>query len=216
MPAIVEDCPHCTGEKVGFSYVAESSFAPADKNLFMALFKCNKCQRGLIIEYRFQVNYGPASPGACPTDPTDLGFVIVKKYPGKTPTKIPTHCPEPLGRFFKQAFDACRRGDHDASGAMSRKVVDVSTQQLLGEKAKEYRNIHDRINALSITPDLKAWAHEVRIGGNEATHDPETYSEKEAEELLDFVELYLTYIYTLPGRLKERRERAKEPKDAAT
>lgn len=47
---------------------------------------------------------------------------------------------------------------------MSRKVVDVSTQQLLGEKAKEYKNIYQRIEALAaagaLTPDLKDWAHE--------------------------------------------------------
>jgi hypothetical protein len=102
---------------------------------------------------------------------------------------------------------------------MSRKVVDVSTQQLLGEQAKNFGTIRDRIDALAaknaLTPDLKDWAHQVRLGGNDAAHDEEPYTREEAVELLDFVELYLTYVYTLPGRLKERRDRAENEKQTA-
>jgi hypothetical protein len=95
---------------------------------------------------------------------------------------------------------------------MSRKVVDVSTQQLLGEESKKYGSIKARIDALAkngtITPDLGKWAHEVRLGGNEAAHDEAPYLQPEAEELLDFAELYLTYVYTLPRRLEERKAKA--------
>ncbi len=41
------------------------------------------------------------------------------------------------------------------------------------------------------------------------------FTNKETDELLDFAELYLTYVYTLPGRLKERRERAEKGKAVA-
>jgi hypothetical protein len=59
---------------------------------------------------------------------------------------------------------------------------------------------------------LKDWAHQVRLGGADAAHDADPFTSAEAEELLDFAELYLTYVYTLPGRLKERRERAAKGK----
>jgi len=65
-----------------------------------------------------------------------------------------------------------------------------------------------------LTPDLKDWAHQVRLGGADAAHDADPFTSTEAEELLDFVELYLTYVYTLPGRLKERRDRAQQEKAA--
>jgi hypothetical protein len=54
-----------------------------------------------------------------------------------------------LERYFKQAANALKRGDWDASGAMSRKVVDVSTQQKLGEDSKKYSSIKQRIDALA-------------------------------------------------------------------
>jgi hypothetical protein len=101
---------------------------------------------------------------------------------------------------------------------MSRKVVDVSSQQLLGQDSKKYGNIRDRIDALAerklLTPDLQDWAHQVRLGGNDAAHDEDPYTIEEASELLGFAELYLTYVYTLPGRLKTRKEAAAAAKKA--
>ncbi len=55
----------------------------------------------------------------------------------------------------------------------------------------------------------------MRLGGNEAAHDEDPYTQEEAEELLSFAELYLTYVYSLPGRLKARREKAAKAKGQA-
>jgi HEPN domain-containing protein len=213
MAAIIDDCPHCGGQKIGFSFVADSNLAPARQQQFMTTYKCNKCQGGLIVVYKQNVKHPKVEgPGTAPSDPMDVGFSVVEKYPTKMLARLPSHLPEPLGRFFQQANDGLRRGDYDASGAMSRKVVDVSTQKLLGDESRKYGNIRDRIDALEakggLTADLKDWAHEVRLGGNDAAHDEDPFSREEAEELLDFAELYLTYVHTLPARLKERREKA--------
>jgi hypothetical protein len=62
-----------------------------------------------------------------------------------------------------------------------------------------------------LTPDLAAGAHKVRLGGNDAAHDLEP-PQGEADELLDFTELYLIYVYSLPERLKLRRAKAAEEK----
>ena len=202
---------------MGFTSVGEYKISAPGAN-FLTFFRCNKCQEGLVVRYIMTANHGHPSPASCPADPIDLGFKVQRMYPAKAPTRIPSHVPDPLGRYFQQAFEGCRRGDHDASGAMSRKVVDVSTQKLLGDESKKYGNIRDRIDALAnkgaLTGDLKDWAHQVRLGGNDAAHDEDPYSKEEAEELLDFAELYLTYVYNLPGRLKERRDRAAAEKAA--
>lgn len=201
---------------MGFTQVGESSLAPQRSGEWIAFFKCNKCQGGLVVEYKLQVNHGHMQPSQCESDPEGLGFQALKKYPGQMPTSTPAHVPPPLNRYYEQAANSLHSDHDDASGAMSRKVVDVSTQQMLGVESKEYRTIAQRIDALAaknlLTPDLKDWAHEVRLGGNDAAHDEDPFSHEEAEELLSFVELYLTYVYALPGRLKSRRERAEEEK----
>jgi hypothetical protein len=42
------------------------------------------------------------------------------------------------------------------------------------------------------------------------------FTPEEAEELLDFAELYLIYVYSLPERLKLRREKTAAEKAAKT
>jgi hypothetical protein len=214
MPSIILDCPHCTANSMGFSIVYETPL-PDNPSIFLTLGICGKCSGGVIVLFGSVTGKNtPArnSPMQCQSDPENFNFVKMKTYPSSTPTKIPSHASDQLKRYYEQAANALKRRDWDASGAMSRKVVDVSTQQLLGEDSKKYGNIKQRIDALAeknaITPDLKNWAHEIRLGGNEASHDEVPYTEPEATELLDFADLYLTYVYSMPGRLKERKAAA--------
>jgi Domain of unknown function (DUF4145) len=97
---------------------------------------------------------------------------------------------------------------------MSRKTVDAATKDLMKDQAKQIRDLAPRIDALAtagkLTEDLRAWAHQIRLDGNNAVHDEKPFTKEEAEELLDFTELFLTYVYTLPGRLAAK----KKPHDA--
>jgi Domain of unknown function (DUF4145) len=212
MASILTDCPHCGGIKIGFSGVAEYKLAPHDSNKYLLFMVCNNCQGAIVNGYHLYNNMGYTSPASCPGDPANFGFNSGGSYPTPAPSKVPPQVPAPIDSYFLQASDALKRGHYDASGAMSRKVVDVSTQQLLGDESKKYNNIKSRIDALmknsTITPDLGEWAHEVRLGGNDAAHDEDPYQKPEAEELLDFAELYLTYVYTLPKRLEGRKAKA--------
>ena len=189
---------------------------------FRALMICSGCEEGVIgiFDYasRQSRQSNNMSPLQCTMDPRTLGWNLATTYPQPALPKCPDFTPDELKRVFLQAANALRRRDPDASGAMSRKVVDISTQRLLGEESKKFGTINARIEALAakgtLTPDLKEWAHEVRLGGNDAAHDLDPFTNDEADELLDFAELYLTYVYTLPNRLKVRRERAAQEKAA--
>lgn len=220
MPSIILDCPHCTANSMGFAIVYETPI-PNKSYQFMTLGVCGKCSGGVVVEYvattRQDGSPSKNSPMQCQSDPENFNWVKIRTYPAAPPTKIPSHASDQLQRYYEQATNALRRGDWDASGAMSRKVVDVSTQQLLGEESKKYGNIKQRIDALAgknaITPDLRDWAHEIRLGGNDAAHDEDPYTEPEAVELLDFADLYLTYVYSMPGKLKERKAIAETEKN---
>ena len=224
MPSVILECPHCGADKIGFDIAMEfrASAGPPNTARFREFMVCSNCEEVIIgIFDSTSLRYN--SPKACPTDPTKLGWHIVNTYPKPQPSKSPTHTPDDLKRIFLQAADAFKRNLPDASGAMSRKVMDVSTQQLvkqLSDQTKTFKTIYDRIEALAnnglLTPDLKDWAHQLRLGGADAAHDLDPFTPEEASELLDFAELYLTYVYSLPGRLKERRERAETEKAAKT
>lgn len=217
MPSIILECPYCGAEKIGFSIVFEhiSTLAPTNYIRRRALMICSTCEGGVIGVFdKAHGASGPQSLGQCTVDPTKQGYRLTETHPVPTPSKIPEYLPDPLGRFYKQAADASKRGDWDASGSMSRKVIDVSTKMQLAKvadetTAKAHKTNFSRINALgaagAITSDLQDWAHHVRVGGNDAAHDEEPFEKVEAEDLLSFTELYLVYVYTLPGRLRARR-----------
>jgi hypothetical protein len=225
MSSLILECPYCGAQKVGFNLVAEvpATIKPSGVyRKYRVLMTCSNCDEALvgIFEARATTNntvqYTPVS---CGMDPLQMDWFLVASYPRPEPSRCPDHTPEYLKKIFLQAANGLKRGDPDASGAMSRKVVDVSTQQLLGEESKKHHNIQGRIDALAaankLTPDLREWAHQVRLGGNDASHDLDPFTPDEADELLDFAELYLTYVYSLPARLRERRERAAKEKAAA-
>ena len=175
-------------------------------SLCMAL--CTVCRGGVILRF-LHANSNGLGVLNSQIDPTRSGFRLVESYPSRPPSLTPEHIPRGLQSFYSQAQDSLRRGAYDASGAMARKTLDVSTQQLTSELPGKLDSINLRIDALGtagrITEDLRAWAHEIRLDGNDASHDEEPFTKEDATSLLDFLELYLTYVYTLPGRLKERR-----------
>ncbi len=92
---------------------------------------------------------------------------------------------------------------------MSRKTVDVATKELMKDEAAKIKDLAPRIDALAragrLTEDLRAWAHQIRLDGNDAVHG-DSFTKEQAEELLDFTELFLTYVYTLPARLAARKK----------
>jgi len=223
MPSIIADCPHCGAQKVGFAFVGEKPISPRSiggQPRYLELLQCGNCEGGMVALYQRSPVAQHATPQSCSSDPKQFGYTVEDMYPKADRPRIPSHVPDDLGSFFFQAADNLKRRNWDASGAMSRKVVDVSSQQLLGKDTSKFRNIKERIDELAnrsiITNDLKDWAHEIRLGGNEAAHDMRPFSETEAEELVDFSELYLTYVYTLPKRLSDRKARSAAAKAATT
>lgn len=59
-----------------------------------------------------------------------------------------------------------------------------------------------------LLPDLAALADEVRLGRNSAAHDDEPIEQEDAELPKDYSELLLTYLFTIPGKLNEAKEKA--------
>ncbi|WP_343895983.1 DUF4145 domain-containing protein, partial [Craurococcus roseus] len=76
-------------------------------------------------------------------------------------------------------------------------------------KGTLYKRIESLPQEIGITPAMKEWAHEIRELGNDAAHEDEPFTEAEAKALHSFTEMFLTYAFTLPGLLEERK--AAEP-----
>lgn len=90
---------------------------------------------------------------------------------------------------------------------MFRKALDVATVELDPSLSplKLVRRIDSLADRHLITPALREWAHEVRLDGNEAAHEPDEPTSEEIGQLGEFTEMFLVYAFTMPGRVAARR-----------
>lgn len=193
------DCPYCHTREVAFTIKsfaeAQADFHPSIE--FQDTFAlCGKCGRAVVMTLMTQGGrFGVAE--------------IVKIAP--SPPEPPQHLPANIKSFFIQAVDNLSQ-NWDAAGAMFRKVLDVA---LKDKFPKIEGNLKQRIDEAAkqqgLTPELAKWAHQIRFGGNEATHGENPLSQDDAKDLYDLAELVLRYLYTLPGML-ERAKARREPK----
>ena len=92
----------------------------------------------------------------------------------------------------------------DAAGGMFRKALDTG---LRNKFPKMEGNLKTRIEKAAdqqeLTRELGDWSHQIRLGGNDAMHEEEPFSEEEAQNLRNFTFLVFQYLFTLPGMLSK-------------
>ena len=92
---------------------------------------------------------------------------------------------------------------------MFRKVLELATLQI-GPDCEAFRKkiLYNRIEQLAGTnllpSTMQQLAHEIRLSGNIAAHEQE-YDKEEAEQLQEFAELFLIYLFTLPRKIERSR-----------
>ncbi len=122
----------------------------------------------------------------------------------------PDYTPENVARFFEQAIDNLPK-NWDAAASMFRKALDTGLKSKFPEmKGTLYNRIEEAAKKQDLTPALAEWAHQIRLGGNDAAHEEEPISKNDAAELSKFTRLVFLYLFTLPGMLEEAQKRTGE------
>jgi hypothetical protein len=205
MAQLVLECPHCRAEKIGFASRGFAGVKPGHPHTLMFM-QCEGCGQALVLtmagppaQVQHWINGQAANPGQ-----------IVGSYPQPAALKSPPDVPPAVQAAFLSGLDNLgRKGGTNAAAIMFRRSLEIATK-IVNPKAAAGDNLKKRIDDLPAdiaTPAMKEWAHHVRLDANDATHEPEEFSESDAKELHVFVEMFLTYAFTLPEMLK----RAKTP-----
>lgn len=138
----------------------------------------------------------------------------------------PEYVPENIKRIFLEAGKCFSVGAFDASGAMSRKVLDASTRTLVKVEPqsvdrdhadyiswKQFKDLRLRLDWLfdrgKLPNSLEELASCVHQDGNDAAHSLETIGRESALDLQEFTISILETLYTVPGRVAaniQRRE----------
>lgn len=206
-------CPHCLRENAVIQAFAEKQ--KGNSVVFDVAFSCRSCDKCLIAEI---ANYSgtPGGPyhAAKKTDnvniiiPGSTSFALLEYYPEAKQHAAPDSTPERAAKFFIEAKDNFQRGRFETAVMLCRKVLDISTREILGDESKK-EQLSQRISMLfakgKITEQMKDWAHIVRMDSNGAIHSDEEFDEEDATQLINFTEVFMLYAFTLPAMVSARQ-----------
>lgn len=196
-------CPFCL-EKGNFKTVfhAEKKKANSSKQLNFDTLECGNC-KGYVMALWSAGEYSG-------------GLYNYKVLPWPLHIdSFPQHWPDDVGRYWLQAKRSLKDENWDAAALMARSALQVA---LRDQKAKG-KSLKDEIIDLAskgiLPPIIKDWSDEVRELGNDSAHpkpnQPPT-NPNDANDIVEFLDYLLEYLYTLPHQIDQYRERRKEKK----
>jgi hypothetical protein len=197
MPQMALDCPRCGVSSCAFTGVANTNVAVDGK--LDEMMVCGRCARAVIVQVR-QSQYlnWPANPQSAPE--------ILEIFPQLPLSVAPDHVPAAIAEQFVEAHRCLTLRMFNAGAPLFRKVLESAVKHLAPNGIGNlYQRIKNLPAEIGVTPAMRDWAHEVRLIGNEAVHEDGPVSEADAKDIAYFTELFLTYAYSLPGRLADRR-----------
>jgi hypothetical protein len=134
---------------------------------------------------------------------------IIDRYP-KPEFDMDEDLPEDVKIALGEAMKALNEGIWNGCVIMCRRALEEATKELKAEGKDLFEQIDDLEDKRRITPELKEWAHEGRLGGKLGAHgikQKKWADQNDAEEVLEFCRWFLRYVYVLPRQLVDRKAR---------
>lgn len=205
----IDTCPHC-GTKAHLEMQFLDNFREKNRDVtFYAVFRCVPCKKLILETVRFEQNKYDQNEnlkfqGWQDKFPTE-DIILVEKFDATVPAEVLAD--------FKEGVICLANNCNRAAVAMFRRSLQSS---LLNLGASPSDELIDQIkNLTSLTPDIKDWAHNIRIFGNWGVHPQDDnlkdIDQEKAEETQSFIEEFFNYIYVMPSRVAKARKPALEP-----
>lgn len=190
------ECPFCE-ERGNFEteHHAEKKKPNGHKVLNFDTLKCGSCASYVMVFW--SSNRG-------------MHDFRVVPWPLKKLDKYPGHWPEAVGRYWLQAKRNLKDKNWDAAALMSRSSLQVSLREQNANGKSLKQEIDDLAEKGVLQTIMKEWAHNVRELGNDSAHpqpDQPPTEPKDAKDIVGFMDYLFEYLYTLPKKIGEYRER---------
>ncbi len=196
-------CPFCM-ERGNFKTVfhAEKKKPNSDKKLNFDTLECGNCAGYVMVLWSASEHgYGRG-----------LHNYEVLPWPLKF-EKYPEHWPEAIGRYWLQAKRNIRDENWDAAAVMARSALQIALRDCEAKGKNLKQEIDDLASKGVLPPIMKDWSDHVRELGNDSAHpDPAQgpTNPQDARDIVRFLDFLLEYLYTLPHRIQQYRERGKK------
>lgn len=209
MAVIIRNCPHCPAEYSSFRLAWGEHLKGIGGPHLVCSAVCGACGKPICFVASHSSNANNQSPTSIAgnIEPT---WIVNETWPTRAPSKAPAHTPAPVKSRFLEGEEAFRRGGWNSAVAMYRSALDIATKGMDGVPTNStfFQRLVWLHDNHAITPDIRAWADHVRVEGNAALHDPEEFADGDARALRFFAEMFLRYVFELPGEVREFRGEA--------
>ncbi|AZS50057.1 DUF4145 domain-containing protein [Entomomonas moraniae] len=223
MPTLTADCPHCFTKNTFFKGL--NAYAICEDAGYLT-FQCQHCKNivlTLVDDASNQSRRFTQFDFSLDANKIINGWEVLNIWPNFPKPKTLDYLPESVAKRYIEAQEQLAEGRFETAISICRKSLDIATVLTLEEKqAKDgegniltkealvKRPLKRRIELLFennlITKDMESWAHIIREDANDAIHTDIIFTKEEAQELLDFTEVFLMYLYTLPKMVEEKRK----------
>lgn len=184
-------CPHCKTGKVAFGLL----FRHPAGDFINDFLSCGCCGIPIILRYK-KSHISKGIP------------IYFDVFPESISAKAPEGLSDRTQGLYLQGLDSLTRRNWDAAGAMFRKSLEVAVSEIFPEGRGTLAECIKKLpDDRGLTKSMKDWANEIRLLGNGAAHDE--FNQKEANLIKEFTEMFLTYAFTMPGKMAARREQVK-------
>jgi hypothetical protein len=201
----IDVCPHC-GTRAHLQMLFNESHKQKNGDaVYYITFRCVPCHKLVFETYRFNQNrYSNSedlSTGSWEDKFPTEEVILTSKFEGAVPDDV-------LEDFREGVICLHRKCDRAAVSMFRR-----SLQSALLERGVNQGNdlINQIKNATFLTKDIKDWAHNIRIFGNWGAHPQDDnlkdVNDKLAEETQSFLEEFFNYVYVMPARVANARQK---------
>ena len=199
----VDRCPHCGVATPLLTKVNNTIVVDRGDNFSMIYVTaaCSRCKQvTLFAAYALTKDWARGNP-----DPSEAS--ILKMYPDVP--KVPEGLPTSAQRFLQQAIES----KHAPDGAVM--LAASAIDAMLKAKGYTSGSLYSRIETASeqniLTPDMRDWAHEIRLFANEPRHADDQfqgYQSKDVDQILEFSNALAEYLFVLPARVSKWKAQA--------
>lgn len=218
MAVLVMTCPHCGADNMTFNVRADAAHKQMEKQR-SALAFCAKCDMPVVVKAEWEENshvphdWRLTQEEGCLLQQAHLRVRGI--WPPSPAIDAPQHLPEKVLRSYIEAAKARRAELWNAACSSYRRCLELALKEFAPDVAA--RALMGRIDKLAaehkITPALQAWAHDLRLDGNEAVHGDEEATQEITDQMHHLTYFLLTYLYTLPQQIDAAK--ARRAQDAA-
>ena len=208
MPSFPHDCPHCGTKQASFQIRSEfHSPVSIGKIYVFVVCEINTCQKAATAVFRVDKTthtyLGSLDELRTEFSKHPSKFFLVDFYPKPQTPEIPEHLPENVHTYYLEAVNSVKSSPN-AAGAMFRKTLDTGLKKIdPGAKGRLIDRIKSATKTGKITQDMADWADRIRLDGNDAAHEEDSFTPQQAEELHLFTRLVMMYLFSLPGMLEQ-------------